>query len=1629
MLYQNYQKRILRLSTFLAKIVKHMVLICVIAGAAAAVTTGVLAAKGTPQEVVCPTELIYGDDLALDSDAFLSSVKYQFRMEGSEEWTDTVPQLPGTYQVRSVGSSLFGNERYSDPVQFTILPRSVTIRVAEESLVFGDMPTICSDFVKEGDQFCCDKFLYGDVTAPATEITPILSAIRITDENGNDASSGYSIELLPSTVSFRKRPLKVLVGSCTDVYDGTPLSFEQYEIAEGFTLGAEDELMAIFSDFIGPGTTNNDPHLTVYHWQDGVALNVTHQYAIEAVSGTLSVDKRPIYIQSEDLTFTYTGQDTYTSLSLSTPPYSLSTTLPEGTTPLAQEHSLQVTAYPDPTDAGTYENVYKIRITDADGNDVTDCYSLHLNPGTIQIDRAPLSVAFSDRSWVYDGQPHPMVYTVTGLLEGHRYDAPFPASITNTGSLTIDRTDLQLFDSQGRSVTDNYAISFTAGTLTVEKRPISLTTSSQSWTYDGKEHHFENYQIPADQPLAEGQRLHILHSAAVNSVTETPVDNVLAYQIVDGNGQDQTENYSVSETWGTLSVTARPIAVTTETYNGIYDGVAHSGGYTVDDLAENHTSQISGTQPSITDVGSCNNGFAITISDEQGNDVTANYTIRYDYGTLTVTKRPVTITTNSQSWVYDGQPHSDTGYRYNTGIHLVEGHELAMDSYASLTDVGSIDNQFTNCKIMYGNTDVSPNYDLTINPGTLTVTKRPVTIITNDHRWIYDGNSHSDTGYSIPRTSNALVEGHRLQISASTSITEIGSAGNEFTVNAVVDATNADKTGNYDLTFQWGALTIDPIPITVTSGSDKKVYDGTPLTEPRWSYEVTEGALLSGHTVLAETNGTITDPGYQESASINNTFAFYRVVDENNVDVSQYYDFTVVCGTLTIDPIEITITSGSATKVYDGTPLTNQISNYEPTNTGHLPNGHIVWITVDGTITEPQNSAVTTVDNTFSYTITKDGTDVLRYYIVKTKYGKLTVEPIKITATSESATKVYDGTPLTKPTCTYAVTYGSIPNGQIVSVTATGTITEPGRAGNTIVFFVTADGRDVTHCYALTKEEGTLTVTKRSITITSNSNQKIYDGTPLTDPGYKITNGTLAANEDLFVTITGSITLPGSTPNTISTVRITHDQRDVTHCYLITGTDGTLTVTTPADLVFGKIKDDRDGRIYLAMHSYGSYNGQTWSDVPSYNSVLHNGASYAYLTSLALQNSNAPQHTLKFDKLLLSMLPYYMDPCSTFVETEDDRIYYDLPKDYFWVTYYDMISDSYPTLPDEYLDEELAYRNFVYGTYRSIDDETSGFMRSIIAEQGFDPNDPDIINKVAHYIQNAAEYSLEYGNLDNEKNVVIAFLRDYQKGKCTHYASAAVMLYRALGIPARYVEGFMVETTANEYVDIKNPGHAWVEVYIPGTGWVPVEVTGGMGDGGGSGDPTAPTEKKEITVTLYPLSKEYNGSPITYPEYFYTVRSLPEGDQLELNLSFTTPGAYSLEMLNRYSSLCPFRVTRNGVDVTKEYRLVFAAPEGYDPHSYIPMQITPRKLQLTTASASKTYDGTPLTNGKVSYNANALVSGHYLVAVTSGYITQPGIANNGLASIHIYDSLGNDVTQYYDLQVTYGTLTVYPEQN
>ena len=111
----------------------------------------------------------------------------------------------------------------------------------------------------------------------------------------------------------------------------------------------------------------------------------------------------------------------------------------------------------------------------------------------------------------------------------------------------------------------------------------------------------------------------------------------------------------------------------------------------------------------------------------------------------------------------------------------------------------------------------------------------------------------------------------------------------------------------------------------------------------------------------------------------------------------------------------------------------------------------------------------------------------------------------------------------------------------------------------------------------------------------------------------------------------------------------------------------------------------------------------------------------------------------------------------------------------------------------------------------------------------------DVTTFILVTLQNQCTYSTTPGNTPYNKDVIDYFLFDNHQGYCVHFASAATLMYRMYGIPARYVTGFVAspaDFSANEQYQgyytatlTDKSAHAWVEIFLKDYGWVPVEVT------------------------------------------------------------------------------------------------------------------------------------------------------------------------------------------------------------
>jgi hypothetical protein len=135
------------------------------------------------------------------------------------------------------------------------------------------------------------------------------------------------------------------------------------------------------------------------------------------------------------------------------------------------------------------------------------------------------------------------------------------------------------------------------------------------------------------------------------------------------------------------------------------------------------------------------------------------------------------------------------------------------------------------------------------------------------------------------------------------------------------------------------------------------------------------------------------------------------------------------------------------------------------------------------------------------------------------------------------------------------------------------------------------------------------------------------------------------------------------------------------------------------------------------------------------------------------------------------------------------------------------IQEKYTTLPEELPDrvKELA----------------------LSITEGFD-NKYDKLKAIEEYLKGYF-YTVNPGEIPKDVDFVDYFLFEGKEGYCTSFASSMAILGRCVGIPTRYVEGFIVNYKEKEpgsvYLVRSNNAHAWAEAYIEGFGWIPFEAT------------------------------------------------------------------------------------------------------------------------------------------------------------------------------------------------------------
>lgn len=633
------------------------------------------------------------------------------------------------------------------------------------------------------------------------------------------------------------------------------------------------------------------------------------------------------------------------------------------------------------------------------------------------------------------------------------------------------------------------------------------------------------------------------------------------------DGEDITSAYNVLSASASVDVTPLRISVTPDSVEKIYDGTPIGvGGFSVTSgsLADGHSLSVELEVDDLVDVGSTKIKANNPVITADGVDITANYEVLCYQGAAKITAKNATLITGSYNKFYDGNSFSDDR---TIGIDgTVEGDKLSVKDWNYPVDAGSYENLPTYSIVTERDgitVDITKNYMITADYGSLTIEKVKLEISVNDIEKTYDGITvkelKKDTQYSSQVTSGGqLRPDSELIVSLRNGVVNATRGKTAVTVDAEVWINNGQNiTQNYDITVKGGYINIIPYSVDIEISDIEKVYDGVRVTP---DYRIVSDNFLSFVSGLGHSSKISIDNDYINVGEYSYTLECN--VNNGNQSMNDNYRFNIV-GTdgnsskIVISKRPFSYSTLSKTIEYNGAPQYNNTISY----TGLALSSHYLRVDSYTQVTNVYwvDGKVQGKENEVTFTITDgNGKDVTANYEIEcTGRGMITVLPRDINVQSVSLTNhYYDGAPMTgtdKASADRLVSSDKISVIEYVSPTNV----KRGDNGevlpyiNEITFkILNSSGEDISYNYAWGDKEGyggsltfgSLWVNPRPLEIISDDVSKVYDRTPLlgtaNGKGYTIGSnyGLVASHrlDDSTFSVTGKKTSVGTATNTIT---------------------------------------------------------------------------------------------------------------------------------------------------------------------------------------------------------------------------------------------------------------------------------------------------------------------------------------------------------------------------------------------------------------------------------------------------------------------------------------------------------------
>ena len=757
--------------------------------------------------------------------------------------------------------------------------------------------------------------------------------------------------------------------------------------------------------------------------------------------------------------------------------------------------------------------------------------------GSLVINRKKYTVETLDGNKTYDGIPLTAGAKINGIIEGEVVEIKTTKSLTDVGSIPNDKYELTWETAKAT----NYKLDGEKfGTLTVTVQSIDPGTdpekpnpdytgakvnSPSDAVYDGNEHKWiPTVTDKADKKLKAGTDYTVEYS------TKNFKDVGTIDVTITGIG-----NYTGTVT-RTYKITPKSVTVTANDKTKVF-------GETDPEL----TATVAGTLGDDTvkytlsrEDGEAVGKYEITV---KGDKLQGNYSVTYVAGTLTITSQSINPGTDPEkpNPDYTGakvNSPSDKVYDGNEHMWIPTVTDKADKKLKAGTDytVEYSTSDFTNVGTIKVTITGKGNYTGTVTR-TYKITPKSVTVTANDKTKVFGETDPKLTATVAGTLGNDTVD-YKLS-------RKDGETVGKYTITASGKA----EQGNYSVTYVAGTLTITSQSINPGTDPEKPNpdYTGAKVNSP--SDKVYDG---NEHMWIP----TVTDKADKKLKAGTDYTVEYSTSDFTNVGTIEVvitgagnYSGTVK-RSYKVTPKEYTVTTESATKTYSGTALT----------AGGKVEGIVSGETVEFTTTGSQTE-VGTSKNT--YELVWKSAKATNYTLAKESIGKLTVKAKSIVpddkdtpdsdktgiTVNEPSDSKYDGKEHREVlTVTDTKTGKELVAGTDYSVTYSSDLVNAGTVKVTVAGLGNYSG-------SFTK---TYKITKRSVTLTSATVSKVYDGSALTNTSITVSGDGFVEGEGASYEVTGTQTVVGNSANSFE---YKLNENTLASNYNITKVVGTLTIT------------------------------------------------------------------------------------------------------------------------------------------------------------------------------------------------------------------------------------------------------------------------------------------------------------------------------------------------------------------------------------------------------------------------------------------------------------------------------------